>query len=96
MERVDPRASLYAAVTRQLASGDQFYPNQCMSREEALLSYTLWPARAAFQEKQLGSLEKGKMADLVMWDTDLLHCKPLDILTAKVELTILAGSIVYQ
>ncbi len=96
VERVDPRASLYAAVTRQLASGDQFYPNQCMSREEALLSYTLWPARAAFQEKQLGSLEKGKMADLVMWDTDLLHCKPLDILTAKVELTILAGSIVYQ
>ncbi len=96
VERVDPRASLYAAVTRQLASGEQFYPNQCMTREEALLSYTLWPARAAFQEKQLGSLEKGKMADLVMWDTDLLHCRPLDILTAKVELTILAGSIVYQ
>lgn len=96
VERVDPRASLYAAVTRQLASGEQFYPNQCMTREEALLSYTLWPARAAFQEKQLGSLEKGKMADLVMWDTDLLNCKPLDILTAKVELTVLAGSIVYQ
>jgi predicted amidohydrolase YtcJ len=96
VERVDPRASLYAAVTRQLTSGEQFYPNQCMTREEALLSYTLWPARAAFQEKQLGSLEKGKMADLVMWDTDLLHCKPSDILTAKAELTILAGSIVYQ
>jgi predicted amidohydrolase YtcJ len=96
VERVDPRASLYAAVTRQLASGEQFYPNQCMTREEALLSYTLWPARAAFQEKQLGSLEKGKMADLVIWDTDLLHCKPSDILTAKVELTVLAGSIVYQ
>lgn len=96
VERVDPRASLYAAVTRQIASGEQFYPNQCMTREEALLSYTLWPARAAFQEKQLGSLEKGKMADLVMWDTDLLNCKPLDILTAKVELTVLAGSIVYQ
>ncbi len=96
VERVDPRASLYAAVTRQLASGEQFYPDQCMTREEALLSYTLWPARASFQEKQLGSLEKGKMADLVMWDTDLLHCRPLDILTAKVELTILAGSIVYQ
>ncbi len=96
VERVDPRASLYAAATRQLASGEVFYPNQCMTRKEALLSYTLWPARAAFQEKQLGSLEKGKMADLVMWDTDLLSCEPLDMLTAKVELTVLAGSIVYQ
>ena len=69
---------------------------QCMTRQEALLSYTLWPARAAFQEKQLGSLEKGKRADLVLWDTDLLNCKPTEILTANVELTIVAGAIVYQ
>ena len=96
VERVDPRLSLYAAVTRQLPSGDVFYSKQCMTRQEALLSYTLWPARAAFQEKQLGSLEKGKRADLVLWDTDLLNCKPAEILTANVELTIVAGAIVYQ
>ena len=96
VEKVDPRVSIYAAATRQLASGDTFYPKQCMTREEALLSYTLWPARAAFQEKKLGSLEKGKMADLVMWDTDLLNCKPSEILTANVELTMLGGSIVHQ
>jgi predicted amidohydrolase YtcJ len=96
VEKVDPRVSIYAAATRQLASGDTFYPKQCMTREEALLSYTLWPARAAFQEKKLGSLEKGKMADLVMWDTDLLQCKPSEILTANVELTLLNGSIVHQ
>ena len=96
VERVDPRLSLYAAATRQLPSGDVFYSMQCMTRQEALLSYTLWPARAAFQEKQLGSLEKGKRADLVLWDTDLLNCKPTEILTANVELTIVAGAIVYQ
>ena len=96
VERVDPRASLYAAATRQLASGDVFYPAQCMTRTEALLSYTLWPARAAFQEKQVGSLEKGKRADLVLWDTDLLNCTPSKILTANVEITMVAGVIVYQ
>jgi len=96
VERVDPRVSLYAAATRQLSSGEVFYPNQCMTRKETLLSYTLWPARAAFQDKQLGSLEKGKRADLVLWDTDLLNCKPTEILTANVELTIIAGAIVYQ
>ncbi len=96
VEKVDPRISLYAAVTRQLASGQTFYPNQCMTRKEALLSYTLWPARAAFQEKELGSLEKGKMADLVMWDTNLLDCNPSEILKANAELTVVAGSIVHQ
>ncbi len=96
VEKVDPRVSLHAAVTRQLVSGQTFFPEQCMTREEALLSYTLWPARAAFQERNLGSLEKGKMADFVMWDTDLLSCKPSEILTANVEMTVLSGSIVHQ
>jgi predicted amidohydrolase YtcJ len=96
VERVDPRASLYAAVTRQLPNGDTFFPKQCMTRREALLSYTLWPAMAAFQEKELGSLEVGKLADLVAWNTDLLTCKPTDLLTAKVELTVLAGGIVFD
>lgn len=51
---------------------------------------------AAFQEKELGSLEVGKIADLVAWNTDLLTCKPTDLLTAKVELTVLAGGIVFD
>ncbi len=95
VERVDPRASLFAAVTRQLPSGDVFYPEQCMTRTEALLSYTLWPARASFQEADAGSLEIGKRADLVLWDIDLLDCKPAAILTANVELTVLGGKVVY-
>lgn len=96
VERVDPRVSLYAAVTRQLSNGDAFYPEQCMTRLEALLSYTYWPARAAFQERELGSIEVGKRADMVLWDTNLLTCPPEKILDAQVTHTIQQGVVVFQ
>ncbi len=96
VERVDPRPSLFASVTRQLPSGDVFYPEQCLTRTEALLSYTLWPAQAAFQEAKLGSLTPGKVADLVIWDTDLLGCDPKEILDANVIMTVQNGVIVYR
>ncbi len=96
VERVDPRVSLFAAATRQLVSGESFYPQQCMTRTETLLSYTLWPARAAFQETELGSVTVGKRADLVIWDTDLLECPAADLLKAEVVTTILNGTAVYE
>jgi predicted amidohydrolase YtcJ len=96
VERVDPRASLYAAVTRQLANGNQFYPEQCMTRAEALLSYTLWSAKACFSEENVGSLEPGKLADFVIWDTNLLDCDPKQILTAKVLTTYVNGKPVFE
>ena len=91
VERVDPRVSLYAAVTRKLQNGQSFYPDQCMTRAEALLSYTLWSAHAAFQEDDLGSIEPGKRADLVLWDTDLLECDPESILQAHATRVWLGG-----
>ncbi len=91
VERINPRASLYAAVTRQLANGQTFYPEQCMTRAEALLSYTLWPAHAAFQEQDLGSIEVGKRADLVLWDTDLLTCAPEAIRNAHAKRVWIGG-----
>lgn len=96
VEKVDPRASLFAAVTRELSNGMRFYPEQCMSRREALLSYTLWPAMAAFRDADLGSLDTGKRADFVVWDTDLLNCPVDQILTAQVKRTVLAGETVYK
>ncbi len=95
VELVDPRVSLYASVTRKLPNGERFFPDQCLTREEGLLSYTLWPAIAAFQETELGSLTVGKYADLVRWDTDLLKCSEERILTAKVKSTWLKGQLVY-
>ena len=96
VERVDPRVSLYAAVTRKLAGGEVFYPDQCMTRAEGLLSYTLWPAIAAFQERKLGSIEIGKRADIVLWDRNLITCPAEEILEAKVQMTILDGDVVYE
>ncbi len=95
VERVDPRVSLYAAVTRQLSNGEQFYPQQCMTRREALLSYTLWPAVASFQETKLGSIEPGKRADLVLWDTNLLTCEPSQILDAQAKQVWIDGILRY-
>lgn len=91
VERVDPRASLYAAATRKLPNGQTFYPEQCMTRNEALLSYTLWPATAAFQESQVGSIQVGHRADLALWDTDLVDCPPEDILSAEAKRVWIAG-----
>lgn len=83
VELVDPRASLYASVTRKPKNTVPFFPQQCMTRQEALLSYTLWPAIAAFNEKTQGSLEIGKEADFVIWDRDLLTCSEDEILEAN-------------
>lgn len=91
VERIDPRVSLYASITRMLPNGEVFYPEQCLTRAEALLSYTLWPAIAAFQESELGSIEVGKRADLVMWDVDLLTCEPSQILEANVNRVWIGG-----
>ena len=96
VERVDPRASLFASVTRQLKNGVAFYPEQCMTRNEMLWSYTLWPARAAFHEESIGSIEVGKIADFVAWDTDLLTCDPESLLKAQVEHVWIKGAKVYS
>ncbi len=92
VEEVNPLPCLYAAVTRKRTdSGMAFFPYQKMTRTEALLSYTLWNAFAAFEEKDKGSLTPGKYADIIVLDTDLLQCPPEQMLKAKVIKTILAG-----
>ncbi|HMG14617.1 MAG TPA: amidohydrolase [Saprospiraceae bacterium] len=97
VERLNPFECLYAAVTRKrLDNGFSFYPEQKMTRTEALKSYTIWNAYAAFEEDIKGSLVAGKLADIVVLDTDLLNCTDEKIATAKVFTTISNGKIVYQ
>ncbi|MFN0013899.1 MAG: amidohydrolase family protein, partial [Saprospiraceae bacterium] len=92
VEDVDPLASIHAAVTRRRAdTGMEFFPQQKMTREEALLSYTIWNAYAAFEENEKGSLTPGKRADIVVLSEDLLRCPPEKILTAKVLRTFVGG-----
>lgn len=96
VEEVDPLPCLYAAVTRKRAdTGFEFFPEQKMTREEALLSYTLWNAYAAFEENEKGSLTPGKLADIVVLSKNLLNCPPEEILQAKVLKTVVGGKMVF-
>ena len=94
VEDVDPIASFYASVSRKrVDNGMVFYAEQSMTREEALYSYTLGNAYAAFEEKDKGSLEEGKLADVVILSNDLLKCKEEEIMNTKVLATIVGSKV---
>lgn len=97
VEEIDPIACFYASVTRKRAdTGFEFFPEQRMTRKEAISSYTLWNAYAAFEEKDKGSLAIGKLADMVVLSNNLLTCSDEDILKTKVLMTIVGGEIKYR
>jgi predicted amidohydrolase YtcJ len=96
VEDVDPIASFYASVTRRMANGETFHPEQRMTREEALRSYTLSAAYAAFEEDIKGSLTVGKLADVTVLSKDILTVPEEQIRDAKVLYTILGGEVKYQ
>jgi len=73
-----------------------FFPDQRMSREEALRSYTVNNAYAAFEEGIKGSLKPGKLADIVVLSKDILTIPEDEIPTAKVDYTIVGGKVLYQ
>lgn len=96
VEDIDPFANFYASVTRKQANGVAFYPAQRMTRAEAIYSYTLANAKAQFEEKQKGSIEPGKFADLVLLSHDLINCTDEEIRSTKVLRTIVGGKTVYK
>jgi predicted amidohydrolase YtcJ len=96
VERITPFESIYASVTRKINGEFPFFPEQCMTRQEALQSYTLHCAYAAFEETRKGSLVPGKLADMVVLDTDLLKCPEDSIRQTQVLMTIVGGKIVYE
>jgi predicted amidohydrolase YtcJ len=95
VEDVDPIASFYASVSRKIKDGSVFYPDQRMSRQEALRSYTLSAAYAAFEQDSKGSLSPGKLADIVVFTKDIMTIPEDDIPTARVVYTIVGGKIMY-
>lgn len=96
VEDVDPIPCFYAAVTRKLRDGTVFYPDQRMSREEALRSYTLNCAYAAFEEDIKGSLTPGKLADITVLSQDIMTIPDDEILNSEVLYTIVGGKVMYQ
>jgi predicted amidohydrolase YtcJ len=99
VEEVNPLLTFHAAVTRQdpsnLPAGG-WYPDQKMTREEALQSMTIWPAYAGFQEAVLGSLTPGKYADFVVLDRDIMRVPDTELVGTRVVSTWIGGKRVYE
>lgn len=99
VEFVNPLISFHAAISRQDANdwpAGGWYPEQIMTREEALKSMTIWPAYAGFQENELGSLTPGKHADFTVLDQDIMRVPAALVLKTKVLSTWVGGKAVYE
>lgn len=96
VEDVDPLACLAATVSRRMPDGRAFFPEQCLTREEALRSYTRAGAFAAHEEDVKGSLTPGKYADIVVLDRDLRTCAVDELAQARVLYTIVGGRVAYE
>ncbi|KAF5371769.1 hypothetical protein D9758_003581 [Tetrapyrgos nigripes] len=101
VENINPLEGFYAAITRTDKDGKSphgpggWFPDQKLTRTEALRGMTIDPAYASFSEDILGSLEPGKKADYVVLSKDIMTIEPQEILDVKVLATILDGKVVY-
>jgi predicted amidohydrolase YtcJ len=99
VERGEPMIEFYAAVARKSLkgfSGEGWHPEQAVSRDQALKMFTTAPAYAAFEEKEKGSIEVGKLADLTVLSKDIMKIPAPEILTTTCEMTVIGGEIVFE
>ena len=96
VERIDPIASYYSSVTRKMINGDAFYPEHKMTRVEAIETYTINNAYAAFEENFKGTLTPGKYADFIVLSKNLLTIKDSDIPSTLIDMTYVGGELKYQ
>jgi len=99
VEDISPFKTFYAAVVRKDAKGwpaNGFQIENALTREESLRGMTIWAAQANFEEKEKGSLEKGKFADFIILDNDLMKEAPGRLLQIKVLKTFVGGEKVYD
>jgi hypothetical protein len=96
VEDIDPIANFYYTVSRRMADGSVFCPEQRLTRQQALASYTVNNAYAAFEEEIKGTLTPGKLADITVLSEDIMTVPEDEILSAKVVYTIVGGEVRYQ
>jgi predicted amidohydrolase YtcJ len=97
VEAYEPLWGIYCAVTREDGHGaPPWMPEQCLTIEEAVELYTKGPAQLALQEAHSGTLEAGKLADLVVLDRDIFRIPSEEIIKLRIELTMMGGQITYR
>src|SRR5436309_10307232 len=99
VERGEPMIEFYDAVARKSVkgfSGDGWHPEQAVSREQALKMFTTWPAYAAFEEKDKGSIEVGKLADFTVLSQDIMKIPEPEVLKTHAVMTMVGGEIIFS
>jgi predicted amidohydrolase YtcJ len=96
VENIDPVASFYSSVARVMKNGERLTPAMAMTRQEALESYTINNAYAAFEEDVKGSLTPGRLADIVVLSQDIMTVPEDEIPNTRVDMTIVGGEIRYD
>jgi predicted amidohydrolase YtcJ len=99
VEDISPFKTFFAAVARQDSKGfpkDGFQKENALTREETLKGMTIWAAYSNFEENEKGSLEKGKFADFIILDNDIMKCKLEEVLKTKVLTTYINGERVFE
>ncbi|CAN5709352.1 amidohydrolase [soil metagenome] len=99
VERGEPMIEFYAAVARKSLKGESqegWHPEQAVTREQALKMFTAWPAYAAFQEKEKGTIERGKLADLTVLSADIMKIPEPEILQTRCTMTIIGGEVIFE
>jgi predicted amidohydrolase YtcJ len=89
----------YAAVARKSLdgfSGEGWHPEQAVSRDQALKMFTIWPAFAAFEEKDKGTIAAGKLADLTVLSADIMTIPESEILKTRCFMTVIGGEVVFS
>ncbi len=97
VEPLNPFRNLYAAITRNNEAGaQQYYPEEKLSMDQAIASYTVASAYAEFAEHDKGTLEVGKLADFVVLDRDITKVAPAELLNTRVLRTVVGGKTVFE
>jgi hypothetical protein len=96
VEGISPIENFYRSITRKMENGELFFPEQRLTRQQVLETYTVNTAYAAFEENLKGTLSPGKLADITIFSQDIMTIPEEDILNTKIAYTIIGGEVKYQ
>ncbi|MCP4629222.1 MAG: amidohydrolase [bacterium] len=95
VEGISPLENIYRSITRRMENGELFFPEQRLTRRQVLETYTVNNAYAAFEEDIKGSLTPGKLADITIFNRDIMTIPAEDILNTRIAYTIIGGKVKY-